>query len=197
VGAILTQSTAWSNVEKAVANLRRERLLTPRALQRSSLRRLERLVRPSGYFRQKAKKLKAFLNFLFRKHNGSLARMFRTPVAQLRQQLLAVHGIGPETADSILLYAGGQPVFVVDAYTKRVLLRHAWIAENAGYEEMRALLERNLPRDAQLFNEYHALLVHVGKHWCRPREPRCAECPMQPFLPENLAGRLIQLEARA
>lgn len=182
VGAILTQSTAWTNVERAIANLRRERLLTPRALERVPLPRLARLVRPSGYFRQKAKKLKAFVSFLRQEYGGSLARMFRTPTAELRSKLLAVHGIGPETADSILLYAAGHRVFVVDAYTKRILLRHGFIAEKASYEDMRGLFERSLPHDVPLYNEYHALLVHVGKEFCRPREARCAHCPLEPFL---------------
>jgi len=185
VGAILTQSTAWTNVERAIANLRRERLLTPRAIERLSLARLARLVRPSGYFNQKARKLKAFVCFLRREFGGSLARMFRTPTAELRERLLAVHGIGQETADSILLYAGSHPVFVVDAYTKRVLTRHSLIGQKAGYEEMRALFETNLPRDTQLYNEFHALLVNVGKNWCRPREPQCETCPLAMFLDDG------------
>ncbi len=182
VGAILTQNTAWVNVERAIANLRRERLLTPRALQQASLGKLARLVRPSGYFRQKAKKLKAFVRFLRENFDGSLARMFRTPTAELRARLLAVHGIGPETADSILLYAGNHPVFVVDAYTKRILLRHGLVGEDPGYEEVRQLFESNVPRDPRLFNEFHALLVNVGKNWCRPQDPRCTECPLGPYL---------------
>ncbi len=186
VGAILTQSTAWTNVERAIANLRRERLLTPRALERVPTTRLARLVRPSGYFRQKAKKLKAFVRFLRERFGGSLARMFRTPTAELRELLLGVHGIGPETADSILLYAGNHAVFVVDAYTRRVLLRHGLMGEKAGYEDMRALLESSLPRDVRLYNEFHALLVNVGKNWCRPREPKCDSCPLRSFLPEQL-----------
>lgn len=195
VGAILTQSTAWVNVELAIANLRRERLLTPRALQRVPVVRLARLVKPSGYFRQKAKKLKAFVQFLRREYGGSLARMFRTPTAELREKLLAVHGIGPETADSILLYAGKHPVFVVDAYTRRVLVRHGLVGEKAGYEEMRRLFESpasGLPRDPQLYNEYHALLVQVGKHWCRPREARCSECPLGNFLTPNVGAGLAR-----
>ncbi len=192
VGAILTQSTAWVNVEKAIANLRRAQLLHPRAIERVPMARLGRLVRPSGYFRQKAKKLKAFVHFLRQQFGGSLARMFRTPTAELREMLLDVHGIGPETADSILLYAGEHPVFVVDAYTRRVLVRHGLLGEKAGYQEMRALFENSLPRDARLFNEYHALLVNVGKKWCRPREPRCAECPLQSFLPAT-GPRLLEI----
>ncbi len=193
VGAILTQNTAWTNVEKAIANLRRERLLTPMALERVPQGKLVRLVRSSGYFRQKAKKLKAFVHFLREEYGGSLKRMFRTPTAELREKLLEVHGIGPETADSILLYAGEHAVFVVDAYTKRMLARHGLIGEKAGYEEIRALFEQNLPRDARVYNEYHALLVMVGKNWCRTKKPLCEACPLQPFLPD---GKLAQLEAR-
>ncbi len=185
VGAILTQSMAWTNVERAVDNLRRENLLTPKAMERMQVGRLARLVRSSGYFRQKAKKLKAFVTFLRREFRGSLARMFRMPTNGLRKKLLDVHGIGPETADSILLYAGNHPVFVVDAYTKRVLVRHGWMGSGANYEEMRAFFEMNLDQDAQRFNEFHALLVQTGKHWCRPREPRCGECPLERFLEEG------------
>jgi endonuclease III related protein len=182
VGAILTQNTNWANVERAIANLRRERMLSPFAIERVPLRRLSILVRPSGYFRQKAKKLKAFVDFLRCEYRGSLARMFRTPTAELREKLLGIYGIGPETADSILLYAGKKDVFVVDAYTKRILERHGWAAEKHEYEEMRTLLEKNLPRDAALYNEFHAQFVQVGKNWCRPREPRCSECPLEKFL---------------
>jgi endonuclease III related protein len=184
-GAILTQNTAWTNVKRALDNLRQERLLTPRAVERVSLGRLARLVRPSGYFRQKARKLKAFVGFLRQDFGGSLARMFRTPTAELRVQLLEVHGIGPETADSILLYAGNHPVFVVDAYTKRILLRHSLISEKAGYEDVRKLFERSLPRDAKLYNEYHALIVNVGKRWCRSEKPLCDQCPLGPYLPAD------------
>ncbi len=185
VGAILTQSTAWTNVELAIANLRRAKLLTPSALEKVPLVRLARLVRPSGYFRQKAKKLKAFSHFLRREYDGSLGRMFRTPTAELREKLLGVFGIGPETADSILLYAGGHPIFVVDAYTKRVLMRHGWAGANAKYEEIRELVEANFERDVARYNEFHALLVQVGKNWCRPRAARCEECPLSGFLKEG------------
>jgi endonuclease-3 related protein len=149
------------------------------------LRRLAQLVRPSGYFRQKAKKLKAFVRFLREEYGGSLARMFRTPTAELRKKLLAVHGIGRETADSILLYAGAHPIFVVDAYTKRILVRHGWVGPKAGYEEMRELVERHFPRDVARYNELHALLVQVGKNWCRPREARCTECPLGRFMEDG------------
>jgi len=183
VGAILTQNTAWSNVERAIANLRRARLLTPRAIERVSSARLARLVRPSGYFRQKARKLKAFARFLHRQHGGSLARMFRTPTGELRAQLLGVYGIGPETADSILLYAGGHAIFVVDAYTHRILGRHALTQPKPDYEAVRAMVQASLPAEVKIYNEFHAQLVHVGKHWCHTRQPRCQECPLQPHLP--------------
>ncbi|MGH9731866.1 MAG: endonuclease III domain-containing protein [Candidatus Acidiferrales bacterium] len=182
VGAILTQSTNWTNVERAIANLRREHLLTPRAMARVSPAHLASLIRSSGYFRQKAKKLKAFVRFLREEYSGSLKRMFRTPTAELREKLIGVHGIGPETADSILLYAGAKEIFVVDAYTKRILSRHGWVSDKATYEEMRTLIESHLPRDVSRYNEFHALLVNVGKNWCRPRDPHCSECPLGPFL---------------
>jgi len=185
VGAILTQNTAWGNVERAIANLRKERLLFVGALEKVSQGKLARLVRSSGYFRQKAKKLKAFVKFLRKEYGRSLARMFRTPTEELRRKLLAVHGIGPETADSILLYAGGHAAFVVDAYTKRILQRHELVGEKSSYEEVRKLFETNLPRDVRMWNEYHALLVNVGKNWCQKRAPKCEECPLGPFLPEG------------
>jgi endonuclease-3 related protein len=189
VGAILTQNTAWTNVERAISNLRRERLLTPRAIERVPTARLARLVRSSGYFRQKAKKLKAFVWFLRREYAGSLKRMFCAPTVALRERLLAVHGIGPETADSILLYAGEHPVFVVDAYTHRILERHGLHAGKPQYERVRALFESSLPRKTRVYNEFHALLVNVGKNWCRTQNPRCEECPLQAHLPAHSAYR--------
>jgi endonuclease-3 related protein len=188
VGAILTQNTAWTNVERAIANLRREKLLTPRAIENISFARLARLIRSSGYFRQKARKLKAFVRFLRREYAGSLTKMFRTPTAELRARLLDVHGIGPETADSILLYAGAHSVFVVDAYTRRILQRHGLVETAQGYEEIRQLFEVSLPQDERLYNEYHALLVHTGKHSCRTREPLCSQCALRNFLPVTPAA---------
>jgi endonuclease III related protein len=182
VGALLTQSTAWKNVELAIHALAGERLLEPRAIARAPLRQLERLVRASGYYRQKARKLKAFVAFLEREFGGSLDRMFRLPTPVLREKLLAVHGIGPETADSILLYAGGHPVFVVDAYARRILARHGLASTSAGYQELQTLFETNLPRHTGMFNQYHALLVETGKRWCRRNEARCGECPLGRFL---------------
>jgi endonuclease III related protein len=183
VGTILAQSTSWSNVELAIAALRREKLLSPVALEQVSYSRLARVIRPSGYFRQKARKLKAFVHFLREQQQGSLDKLFATPTAELREQLLSVHGIGPETADSILLYAGSHAVFVVDAYARRILERHRLARATQSYEEIRQLFERNLPPSAPLFNEYHALIVHTGKHFCRKREPNCAQCALQSFLP--------------
>jgi endonuclease III related protein len=182
VGAILTQSTSWSNVERAIANLRQARLLSPQAIEDAPMRQLAAVIRPSGYFRQKARKLKCFAKFLRHEYGGSLSRMFCTPTMELREKLLALHGIGPETADSILLYAGHKPVFVVDAYTKRILQRHGAVGEKSDHEEMRALMEAHLPPVVEDYNEFHALLVNVGKNWCRPREPRCQECPLGEFL---------------
>lgn len=185
VGAILTQSTAWANVERAIANLREARLLTPSAMLRVRTSRLAALVRPSGYFRQKAKKLNAFLRFLQTRYAGSLRRMFQTPTLKLREELLSVHGIGPETADSILLYAGNHPVFVVDAYTHRILERHGITEGKPDYENVRAFIESSIPREPQLFNEFHALIVNTGKNWCRKRTPRCEACPLRSLLPAN------------
>jgi endonuclease-3 related protein len=178
VGAILTQNTAWSNVERALATLRARRLLTAARLSALPPGRLAGLIRSSGTFRVKARRLRALLRYLRTRHDGSLDRMSRAPLDEIRRELLAVPGIGPETADSILLYAIGRPVFVVDAYTRRVLSRHRLLPHDVGYEEIRAFFERHLPNDPRLFNEYHALLVAVGKEYCR-RRPRCAECPLR------------------
>ena len=185
VGAILTQSTSWTNVEPCIKSLRREKLLTPRAIETVTAARLARLIRSSGYFRQKAKKLKAFVHFLRTHYQGSLAKMFRAPTPTLRKQLLAIHGIGPETADAILLYAGNHPVFVVDAYTRRILERHQLAEARQSYEQVRQLFEGTLPPDPALYNEFHALIVHTGKHYCRARNPRCNECALNFLLPDR------------
>jgi endonuclease III related protein len=189
VGAILTQNTSWTNVERAIANLRRANLLTPAAMEKSSPAVIESLIRSSGYFRQKARKLKAFCSFLRYEYSGSLKKMFAQPTAVLRQQLLGVFGIGPETADSILLYAGGHPVFVVDAYAKRMMSRHGWIEESAKYEDVRWVFERRFPGDAARFNEFHALIVQTGKRYCRRQEPLCGECPLGRYLPTERLRR--------
>ena len=183
VGAILIQNTNWRNAERALKALRRESLLNPAAMEKVEVRRLAALIRSSGYFRAKARKLKEFLKYLRREHGGSLARMFGTPTVMLREQLLAVHGIGPETADSILLYAGNRAVFVVDAYARRILARHRLATGSEGYEHLRTFFEANLPLNASLFNEYHALIVHTGKNYCRAKVALCEECVLRPFLP--------------
>lgn len=182
VGTMLTQNTSWKNVELALANLRVAGLLTIEGMERVNRRHLAKLLGPAGYFRQKARKLKAFVGFLRAEYSGSLRRMFATPTLALREKLLAVWGIGPETADSILLYAGQHPVFVVDAYTKRIFSRHGWIGKKAKYEDMRWMVERQFPGDVKRFNQLHALIVHTGKNWCRPNEPRCGECPLGRYL---------------
>jgi endonuclease III related protein len=192
-GAILVQNTSWTNVASAIETLRREKLLTPRAIETVSTPRLARLIRSSGYFRQKAKKLKSFVRFVRREYQGSLPKMFRAPTSVLRQQLLGVHGIGPETADSILLYAARHPVFVVDAYTRRILERHGLASAKLSYEDVRQLFEQSLSPDVALYNEFHALIVHTGKHFCRPREPRCGECPLKALLPATPPAQVAGL----
>jgi endonuclease III related protein len=185
VGAILTQNTAWTNVESAISNLRHAGLLSAAAIEKVPVRRLERLIRSSGYFRQKARKLKAFCEFLRAEYGGSLKRMFRTPTIVLRQKLLGVFGVGPETADSILLYAGEHPAFVVDAYTKRMLSRHGWIDAKAKYDDVRWMFESEFPGDVKRFNEFHALIVNAGKNFCRTHDPLCGECPLGRYLEEG------------
>lgn len=186
VGAILTQNTAWPNVEKAIARLRRARALNLRALHRAPRKRLAEWIRPAGYFRVKARRLRAFTSLVARRFGGKLENLLALPTPVLRKTLLSVHGIGPETADSILLYAAGRPVFVVDAYTRRVLSRHGWISPRASYDDIARLFTSSLPRRARLYNEYHALLVRLGKEHCRPRA-RCEGCPLQPWLPKRPA----------
>lgn len=181
VGAILTQNTAWTNVEKAIANLKRDKLLSPRKIIECSSQRLEDALRPSGYFRVKAQRLSNFCRFLVEHHNGSVKRMARRPTQELRDELLAVNGIGPETADDMLLYACEKPVFVVDAYTRRIFSRHGLVPDGIGYEDLRAFFEKRLDPDVHLFKEYHGLIVWTGKEFCRKR-PRCSECPLAPAL---------------
>ncbi|MFH1539276.1 MAG: endonuclease III domain-containing protein [bacterium] len=181
VGAILTQNTAWRNVDRAIRNLRRARVLNPKAMRDMEEEKLAELIVPAGYFRVKARRLMNFLRFLDSGYGCSLDRLFRLDAEALRGELLGVNGIGPETADSIVLYAAGKPVFVIDAYTRRILARHGWCAPDAGYDELQALFAGSLPADAPLFNEYHALLVYVGNNFCRPRKPLCGECPLEIF----------------
>lgn len=185
VGAILTQNTNWQNVARAIHNLRGAGRLRLRALARTPTRKVAALVRPSGYFNQKASRLKEFVRFVANDYAGSLQRMFREPTSKLRARLLALRGIGAETADSILLYAGNHRSFVVDAYTRRILARHDLISEKASYSDIQALFEKNLPRSLRIYNEYHALLVEVGKRYCRRREALCAACPLGTFLTDH------------
>jgi endonuclease-3 related protein len=212
VGAYLTQNTNWTNVELALGKLRAAGVLNIEGIRNIPIRKLEKLIRSSGYFRQKAKRLKAFIGFLDENYGGSLSKMCAQPTMKLREQLLALNGVGPETADSILLYAAQHPIFVVDAYTKRIAARHGILPDNAGYEETRKLFEKGLatvsaqvagpsnstggachkrsrmslakrPAMAQIFNEMHGLLVGVGKYYCLKAAPRCDQCPLKPLLP--------------
>ncbi len=188
VGAILTQNTNWANVERAIAHLKAAGVLEPRRLLALPPARLAALIRPAGYFNVKARRLRAFLAALVHEWDGDLARMLGGTLAEARARLLALHGIGPETADSMLLYAGGQRVFVVDAYTRRIFARHGWCAQGADYDTVQRLCTAALkhrPAAALLdyWQDYHAQLVAVGKEFCHPRQPRCAACPLRPLLP--------------
>lgn len=177
IGAILTQNTNWANVERAIANLREENLLTPHKLKTINIKRLSSLIRPAGYFNIKAKRLKNFVEFLFKEYNGNLDKMAKEYWPNLRMKLLTVNGIGPETADSILLYAFEKPVFVVDAYTKRLLSRHNLIGRHADYQAIQSYFMDNLSQNAKMYNEYHALLVRLGKDLCKSK-PLCEICPL-------------------
>ena len=177
IGAILTQNTAWKNVERAVKNLKSAHCLTWSALRHLSQDRLAELIQPSGTYRVKAARLKTFVDYLWDHHRGSLKSLLGGELDEARRRLLSIRGIGPETADSILLYAGERPTFVVDAYTKRILHRHFVIERNTNYETIRELFHDTMPRDVQLYNEYHALFVEVGKRHCQVRA-RCEACPL-------------------
>lgn len=177
VGAILTQNTNWQNVEKAIANLKQRGLLEPERLHALKHDELSQLIRPAGYYNVKARRLKVFVDFLIREFSGELENMSLLDTEALRKKLLELDGIGPETADSILLYALNKPVFVVDAYTKRVLSRHDIINEHASYEEIQTLFHETLQRDSYLYNEYHALFVKLGKTYCKTK-PQCEGCPL-------------------
>jgi endonuclease-3 related protein len=212
VGAILTQNTAWTNVEKAITNLKRAGVLEPRPLFALPEPALARLIRPAGYFNVKARRLRNFLRVLVEDFDASLDRLLAGETVAVRDRLLAINGIGRETADSILLYAGGHHSFVIDAYTKRIFERHGWWREEQRakrstsnsqratskgntpetYESLKALCEASLnhlpaARRLKYWRDYHAQLVMIGKHFCRPREPRCGDCPLKPLLPEFTA----------
>jgi endonuclease-3 related protein len=191
VGAILTQNTAWSNVERAITNLKAALVLQPQKLFALSETELARLIRPAGYFNVKTRRLRAFLRVLVQEFGGNLERMLEGRTGDVRARLLAINGIGPETADSMLLYAGGHHRFVIDAYTKRIFLRHGWSHSDATYDELQRLCEgalARIPRAQQLdyWQDFHAQLVMVGKHFCRPKQGLCQACPLKRLLPPRL-----------
>ena len=187
IGAILTQNTAWSNVSRAIDNLKQAGCLDPETLHRVSAAELAPLIRPSGYFRLKAARLKEFIDYLFRTYGGDPTQMLNKETLLLRKELLSIKGIGPETADSVILYAAQKPIFVVDAYTKRVFSRHGFFPENWGYDDIQLFFMNKLPRDVDLYNEYHALIVRLGKTYCRTR-PICDQCPLAYDMSERNRG---------
>ncbi len=179
IGAILTQNTNWRNVEIAIDKLKQADLLDPLRLYVEEDSVVAELIRSSGYYNVKTKRLKAFLKFLQEEYAGDMEEMFTEDLWTLREKLLGVNGIGEETVDSIMLYGGGKPIFIVDAYTRRVLERHDIIHRDQSYREIQDLFMENLPNDASLYNQYHALLVNTGKHFCRKKTPTCRGCPLE------------------
>jgi len=179
LGAILTQNTSWNNVEKAIYNLKSLNLISVEKLNLVTTDELAQLIRSSGYFNQKAIRIKNFVIFLCDSYDGNLEKMFEEETYVLRNKLLSIKGIGPETADCIILYGGNKPIFVIDAYTYRILSRHSLIPEQTSYNEMQELFMDSLKYDAKIFNEYHALLVKAGKEHCKKRSPQCAGCPLE------------------
>ena len=182
VGAVLTQNTNWHGVEKAIANVKKNGLLSLAKLHHRSIEELAECIKPAGYFNLKARRLKNLIGMVTEAHGGDLKVMGQMETAQLRQKLLSVNGVGPETADSILLYAFHRPIFVVDTYTYRVTSRHGLIEEEVNYQALQDLFMEHLPLDVNMFNEYHALLVRVGKLHCK-RKARCEGCPLESLLP--------------
>jgi len=194
-GAILTQNTSWRNVEMAIQKLKGEGVLNPQKIQHLKKSQLAPLIKSSGYYRIKTDRLKSYVDFFFEEYDGKVIKMGREKLGALREKLLRVKGIGPETADSILLYGLRKPIFVVDAYTKRILLRHGLIPEKASYEEVQKVFMDHLPQDEKLFNEYHALLVHLGKTVCQ-KMPRCELCPIKDVRRKALVVRRKGLSVR-
>lgn len=187
IGAILTQNTAWSNVEKAISNLKKENLLNPRALYQTPSEKIGKLIKPVGYYNIKAKRLKNFLKVLVEEYSGEVGLLLSGNKEEVRIRLLSINGIGFETADSMMLYAGGHLSFVVDAYTKRIFVRHNWANENATYNDLKTLCETSLndlspDRLLDYWQDYHAQLVMVGKNYCRKSNPGCESCPLFPLL---------------
>lgn len=181
VGAVLTQNTNWKNVEKAIQNLKDMELLTLQGLKDITTEELSQVIRPAGYYNIKADRLKNLINFIETEYEGNLDLLFKEKTETLRQRFLSVRGIGPETADSILLYAAGRPVFVVDAYTHRILYRHGMVDDHADYHELQGLFTDHLPQDVNLYNEFHALIVNTGKNYCR-KKPACPGCPLEQWM---------------
>ncbi|NPA39867.1 MAG: endonuclease III domain-containing protein [Thermodesulfobacteria bacterium] len=179
VGAILTQNASWKNVEKAINNLKQKDLLDPFKLYELPINALAELIRPCGFYNLKAKRLKNFLKVLVEEFNGDLEKLFALGLEKAREKLLRIKGLGKETVDSMLLYAGNFPIFVVDAYTYRIFFRHGLIPEEVTYDEIQELFMNNLEPDPKLFNEYHALLVKCGKTYCKRKEPLCEKCPLK------------------
>jgi endonuclease-3 related protein len=182
VGAILAQNTAWKNVEKAIHNLKVYELLDARKIHELDQDTLALAIKPAGTYNVKAARLKAYIAWFLSRFDGDLEKMKELSPSRLREEILEVKGIGPETADAILLYALEIPTFVVDAYSHRVLTRHELAMDEATYDDLKEYFENNLPRDAKVYNDFHALIVKVGKEYCRPKA-RCEQCPLQPFLP--------------
>ncbi|MFC1548869.1 endonuclease III domain-containing protein [Candidatus Omnitrophota bacterium] len=182
IGAILTQNTSWTNVEKAIFRLKQKGLLRPSRLAEADLASLARAIRPAGYFRVKARRLRDMGRFVMSECGGRLARLKKLGVPELREKLLAVKGVGPETADSILVYAMQKPVFVVDAYTKRIFERHGLIDGRVSYDEVQKMVHKGLPMKTGELNQFHALLVETGKRFCRKKAPLCEECPLKVLL---------------
>jgi endonuclease III related protein len=193
VGAILVQNTAWQNATLALKRLRVSGLLSLARLQKASPAEIETCVRPAGFFRQKARTIRNFLDWLERDCQGSLVNLFALQPKEARGRLLGIKGLGPETVDAILLYAGGHAIFVADSYTRRVLARHRMVHPEADYDDVQSFMHRHLPSKPDLFNEYHALLVSVGKQYCRRPAPQCTDCPLEGFLGPNQPVQLSSL----
>ena len=183
VGAILTQNTAWKNVERAIENLKKENALSPEEINKMNIEKLAQLIKPSGFYNLKAKRLKSFIERFMEDFHGDIQGMKKLEKHTLREWLLSIPGIGRETADSIILYAIEKPIFVVDAYTRRILSRHGFIKGDEDYDEIQEIFHRNLPHDTGLFNEYHALIVRLGKEYCKKQNPLCETCPLKEYLP--------------
>lgn len=178
MGAILTQNTNWSNVEKAIANLKKAGIMSAEGINDCPTEQLAELIKPAGYFNIKAKRIKSFVRWLFENCHGQIENLANRCVYDLREELLGIKGIGRETADSIILYAIDKPTFVVDTYTARVFIRHHLIDEFADYEQIKELFEGALPQETAIFNQYHALIVALGKKYCKKSKPDCANCPL-------------------